>query len=218
MEIPHTADDDVLALPVRARLFDALGELRRPAGTQELAARVGRHPNTVRVQLARLTDAGLIECRTIRQVRGRPRHEWAIAAGAEPAGRPPEAHGQLGTWLARAIGTGGGTLSDIEDGGGEIGREIAPDTHAGPAHDAVSDVLAALGFAPRAERLADGRLRYVLGNCPYRDAVRENPPAICTLHRGITRGLLESLDPGARLTDFVAKDPLAAGCTVDVAF
>jgi hypothetical protein len=69
----------------------------------------------------------------------------------------------------------------------------------------------------RARSRGPGRLRYVLGNCPYRDAVRENPPAICTLHRGITRGLLERLDPGARLADFVARDPYAAGCIVDVA-
>jgi hypothetical protein len=56
----------------------------------------------------------------------------------------------------------------------------------------------------------------VLGNCPNRDAVREHPPAICTLHRGITQGLLDRLDSAARLTDFVAQDPYAAGCIVDL--
>ena len=51
MEVPAYSDDDALADPLRARLFGALGELRRPATTQELAARVERHPNTVRIQL-----------------------------------------------------------------------------------------------------------------------------------------------------------------------
>ena len=63
MDIPPTAENDVLAQSIRARLFQALAELRRPATTQELAALVGRHPNTVRVQLHRLSDAGLLERR-----------------------------------------------------------------------------------------------------------------------------------------------------------
>ena len=59
-------------------------------------------------------------------------------------------------------------------------------------------------------------MRFVLRNCPYREAVRENQPAVCGLHRGITRGLLDRLDPRAQLIGFVAKDPLTAGCLVDV--
>jgi hypothetical protein len=51
MELTASPDDDALADPLRARLFDALGEPRRPATTQELATRVERHPNTTRIQL-----------------------------------------------------------------------------------------------------------------------------------------------------------------------
>jgi hypothetical protein len=47
--------------------------------------------------------------------------------------------------------------------------------------------------------------------------VRENQSAICTLHRGITAGLLDRLDPKARLADFVAKDPYEAGCLIEIA-
>jgi hypothetical protein len=36
------------------------------------------------------------------------------------------------------------------------------------------------------------------------------------LHRGITRGLLERLDPHAELTAFVARDPYSAGCLVEI--
>ncbi len=81
----------------------------------------------------------------------------------------------------------------------------------------MDDILPALGFAPRPERRARDAIRYVLCNCPYRDAVRENEQAVCTLHRGITLGLLDRLDPGARLADFVPKDPYTAGCVIDVA-
>ena len=59
------------------------------------------------------------------------------------------------------------------------------------------DALAALGFAPRAEA-SRRRVRYELCNCPYRDAVAENQPVVCTLHRGMTQGLLDRLAPERR--------------------
>ena len=55
-----------------------------------------------------------------------------------------------------------------------------------------------------------------LGNCPYRDAVRENQPVICTLHRGITLGLLDVLEPDGKLIDFVPRDPDIAGCLIEL--
>jgi predicted ArsR family transcriptional regulator len=217
MELPATSEHDVLALPIRARLFERMTELRRAATTQELARAVDRHPNTVRVQLEVLAAAGLLERRTVRQARGRPRHEWAIVPAAQPGGEAPQAHGQLARWLARALGSGGDALADIEAGGRAIGRELAPEPGARPLAKAMRDALAALGFAPREERPAPGRLCYSLGNCPYRDAVRENQAVVCALHRGITEGLLDRLAPEARLEGFVAKDPYAAGCLIDIA-
>jgi predicted ArsR family transcriptional regulator len=213
MEVPPTHEDDVLALPVRARLFRTLGELRRPGTTQELAHRVGRHPNTVRAQLQLLVDAGLLERRTARHGRGRPRDEWAIAPDAKPAGQPPQAYGQLSRWLARAAGAGG-DFDGIERAGREIGRELAPETPGTPTADSMQDALTALGFAPRLEPAGPDRLRFVLHNCPYREAVRQNQPAVCSLHKGITAGLLERLDPRAKLAEFIAKDPYAAGCLI----
>jgi predicted ArsR family transcriptional regulator len=75
--------------------------------------------------------------------------------------------------------------------------------------------LTALGFAPQREP-AQRRVVFRLGNCPYRDAVRENQPVVCALHRGLTRGLLDQLAPGARLASFVPKDPDRAGCLIEV--
>src|SRR3954452_23510619 len=215
MEIPSTSQDDVLAVPIRARLFDALGALRRPATTQELAALVERHPNSVRIHLQSLADAGLLERRVTRQARGRPRDHWAIAQDARPAGRAPEAYIQLSRWLARAAGAAG-DFAGIERAGRDIGRELAPELGSPAADVAMQDALTALGFAPRPERPAPDRLGFVLANCPYRDAVRQNQPAVCTLHKGITAGLLDRLAPKARLADFVAKDPHVAGCLIEV--
>ena len=77
--------------------------------------------------------------------------------------------------------------------------------------------LTALGFAPQRDRAPGGQMRFQLGNCPYRDAVRENQPVGCALHRGLTRGLLDVLDPSAQLAQFVPKDPDQAGCLIEVA-
>ena len=215
MEIPNPPSGDVLALPVRLQLVTVLTELLRPATTQELAELVGRHPNTVRLQLERLAEAGLLERRTVMQTRGRPRHEWAVAADARPGGEAPQAYARLAGWLARALTRPSG-LAEVEQVGREAGRELAPG-RGRPVGDAMQDALAALGFAPRRERPNKGQHRYVLRNCPYRNAVRANQPAVCALHRGLTAGLLQGIEPSATLAGFVPRDPDAAGCLVEVA-
>jgi predicted ArsR family transcriptional regulator len=209
-------EDDVLAAPIRARLFAALAGLRRPATTEELAPMVRRHPNSVRVQLGRLADAGLVECRVERRPRGRPRHLWAILSDARPGGRPPDAHSDLSRWLARAMRRGHG-LPDVEAAGRSIGLELAPAAGGRAIRESMQDALTALGFAPRGEAGGEGRWRYVLGNCPYREAVAENPAVVCSLHRGITAGLIEQLDPSHSLDGFVARDPYTAGCLIEMA-
>jgi predicted ArsR family transcriptional regulator len=76
--------------------------------------------------------------------------------------------------------------------------------------------LVALGFQPRVQARDGDRITFCLCNCPYRDAVRENQPVVCTLHRGITRGLLDVLEPDAELASFVPHDPDEAGCLVEL--
>ena len=76
--------------------------------------------------------------------------------------------------------------------------------------------LSALGFAPRREPGPATALTYKLLNCPYREAVLENRAAICTLHRGVTLGLLDELSPKAELSAFVPKDPRHAGCLIEL--
>ena len=80
----------------------------------------------------------------------------------------------------------------------------------------MGQTLTALGFAPQRERRRDGQVAFRLGNCPYRQAVWANQPVVCELHRGLTRGLLDQLQPSARLTGFVPRDPDEAGCLIEV--
>lgn len=214
---------DALAQPTRARLFALLCELARPAGTAELAEQLGLHPNGIRVHLERLERAGLVERGRPRQPRGRPRDVWTVAPDAEPAGQSPRAYHDLVRWLARAVPSRPGDLRTIERTGREIGRnlnqnpsrETVPHQAAAPA-EALRATLASLGFRPLITRQQDDRLTVCLRNCPYRDAVHENQPAICALHKGITRGLLDTLGPRARLTAFTPHDPDEAGCEIEL--
>jgi hypothetical protein len=56
----------------------------------------------------------------------------------------------------------------------------------------------------------------VLDNCPYRDAVKADRDVVCGLHRGLTRGLLDVIDPAAKLEAFVPRDPDKAGCLIEI--
>ena len=76
--------------------------------------------------------------------------------------------------------------------------------------------LVSLGFQPEREIDPAGTLTYKLCNCPYRDVVRESQPIVCTLHRGMTRGLLDAIAPQTRLAGFVPRDPYAAGCLIEL--
>jgi predicted ArsR family transcriptional regulator len=216
IDLPVIVDpDDALSQPTRARLFALLSELRRPAGTAELAERLRLHPNGVRAHLDRLEQQGLVERARVRQRRGRPPDAWTIAPEAQPGGRAPRAYQDLGRWLARALRNRRGGLSGVEETGREIGRELAPEDRTRDP-DALQTALTALGFQPTVKAGEGDRVTICLGNCPYRDAVRENQPAICALHRGITRGLLDVLEPQGKLTAFVPHDPDQAGCQIEL--
>jgi predicted ArsR family transcriptional regulator len=208
--------DEVLAQPTRRRLFMLLGEMGRSAGTEELAASLDLHPNGVRVHLERLREAGLVERVRTRQARGRPRDMWSLDPRAVASIQPQRAYADLGRWLARAISPARSSLRTVEATGREAGRAMAQDADAGSPETTMHATLAAMGFAPA--RLAEpaGALTYELCSCPYRDAVRENQPVVCTLHRGITQGLLDVLDPETQLTAFVPRDPITAGCRIEL--
>jgi predicted ArsR family transcriptional regulator len=209
------AADDLLAQPTRRQLFGILVELGGAASTEELARRIGMHPNGVRTQLARMADAGLLERRRAARPRGRPRDEWAVSPSAHPGGGAPRAYRELAAWLARAVPATGEGLRSVEETGRAIGRELAH-PEAGPPAQAFTDALAALGFQPRTAPEPGGRFRCRLGNCPYRASVRADADVVCTLHRGLTLGLLDRLAPAAALVRFVPHDPDVAGCEIDV--
>ncbi|MBI5310590.1 MAG: helix-turn-helix domain-containing protein [Actinobacteria bacterium] len=215
MDLP-IANNTELIQPTRAKIFAMLAELRRPAPTDEIADELGLHPNGVRIHLERMQSAGLVERRRERQARGRPRDIWSVSPGALPGGDPPTAYSDLGRWLVKAITSAKVGVEEVEEAGMRIGRDMNPEGDDETAEQRLFNVFTALGFRPEREFADDGKLTYCLGNCPYRDVVRERQALVCSLHRGMTRGLIETLGEDGALAAFVPKDPDEAGCLITV--
>lgn len=209
----------MLAQPTRSRIFALLMDLKEPVGTDEVAGELEMHVNGVRRHLERLAEAGLVERRRERGGRGRPGDRWVIAPGARPGGDRPTAYAELAVWLARAIPAEPEALRRVEEAGREFGRSLrarSADEAGEGTGEALSDVLATLGFQPRLVEQPGGGFACRLENCPYRESAAANREVVCGLHRGMTAGLLERLDPEAELTGFEARDPHRAGCVVTV--
>ena len=142
---------------------------------------------------------------------------WSVAPDAQPGGDPPSAYADLGRWLARAISSQKTSLRALESTGREIGHDLAPEGGLDSAEEKMHSALVALGFQPKREVDPTGNLTYQLCNCPYRDAVRDSQQTVCTLHRGMTRGLLDAVSPETDLAAFVPRDPYTAGCLIELA-
>lgn len=197
MDVPDQPGD-ALSQPTRAWLFPLLGQLRRPAPSDELAGRLELHPNGVRTHLEHLHAAGRVLRERERLARGRPRDIWAVDPSARLGGDPPTGYAELARWLVRSLAAGSTRVRDVEATGREIGRELAPtDTGAAPERR-MRDVLASLGFQPERVPADTDRVTYRLRNCPYREAVRERQAFVCGLLRGLTRGLLDVIDPATQ--------------------
>lgn len=215
MDLPFSPEDP-LSKPTRAQIFSFLVDKRASVGTEEVAAHFGLHPNGVRRHLERLEEGGFVTRGQVRGGQGRPRDSWAISPEAHPGGQRPRAYADLAGWLARSIPVNRTRLREVEREGREIGAGLATEPTEDPV-DGFRQALAALGFQPRLEQNPDGGFTCTLRNCPYRDAVRANQEVVCSLHRGITAGLLSQLDPEAELVGFEPRDPERAGCVVEVA-
>jgi predicted ArsR family transcriptional regulator len=213
---PSTEGPDAAAQPTRARLLDLLHALDRPATSAELAVRMSRHRTGIRVHLENLEAAGLVERRRVRQTRGRPRDAWSISpAGRQARGRP-DAYAELAGWLAGAIPARPARLREVEAAGRRLGRRLSDGDRGASVQQRLAELFTALGFEPRSRPVGADAVCFELGNCPYRAAVRANQPVVCTLHRGLTQGLLDELAPHTSLRAFVPKDPDTAGCVIEV--
>ncbi len=204
--------------PTEARLIDLLRVSGEALDTATIAGRLGLHPNGVRTQLQRLARAGLVGSETAHGEVGRPRKLWHVTPQAIAEADLPHTGWAMARSLARAIPATPARLREVEAAGVDLGVELAADLGAAghaAGDEAMDHALAALGLAPH--RLASGVVtRYELRTCPYAEAVRENPAVVCTLHRGIVRGVLQAIGSDAELTGFMPRPPDVAGCIVEI--
>lgn len=219
-----------LAEESRYALFVELSRARASLSAVELAERLDLHPNTVRLHLDRLREVGLVECSASSHGGvGRPQHRWVVAASAPALGIEPGGFRVLAHLLAEAVATGAPDPGALRETGRRTGRAraAASEPADGRAPRAsclrrVLDELADLGFEPVVEDDSGAGATVVgFASCPFRELAALFPDLVCTLHRGLTEGIVEAVGSAtgveAELSGFatlVDPDPCRAELAV----
>ncbi len=77
----------VLADSSRYAIYQEVAAAAEPLSTMEIAERLDLHPNTVRLHLEKMRDAGLLEAFSDRHgAVGRPQHRWSVVLSRPVAG------------------------------------------------------------------------------------------------------------------------------------
>jgi len=200
----------VLAEPARRRVWVAVRDAAGPVGVAELASTLDVHPNTVRLHLARLVEAGLVaeDVETDRHP-GRPGFRYR-PAGTDPV-TEAAAYRRLAGLLAQAVRAGAGAR---EAGRAAGATEAARLAGADPVA-AMHATLASQGFSPEIATLDAERVDAILRACPFADAAAADPATICQLHLGLAEGAAQAIG-GLRVEGLRIADPHRAGCRVQL--
>ena len=197
-----------------------------PATIGEIAERVDLHPNTVRLHLEKLRDAGLVDSAPDRHGSvGRPHLVWTVRWSAPSLGLEASGMRMLAHLLGDLAATDPDAASRAEAVGFRRGAELAgngPGTDRSPRRCSAADSmqsaldrLGALGFDPTLET-AGGRKVIAFARCPFRELAVIYPDLVCQLHKGITAAVVE--DQGASLEGFstlVDPDPCRAEVSIN---
>jgi predicted ArsR family transcriptional regulator len=189
----------------RTRIVDELRRAHAGLDAQQLAERLGLHPNTIRWHLGVLADASLIRSRPEgRSTPGRPRIVYTLSEETDTG--DSESHRLLATILT-------GALSELDDGstraesaGRAWGRYLVRRQPGRRLDDEeatreVVELLAQQGFRPES-----GEAEIRMHHCPYRELA---PGVVCAVHLGLVDGALAELGSGlevAGLDPFVEPE------------
>jgi predicted ArsR family transcriptional regulator len=199
-----------LAEPARRRVWDAVRAAAQPVGVSQLAATLAIHPNTVRLHLARLVEAGLVlEAVETDRHPGRPGYRYR-AAGADPAS-DAGAYRRLAALLAHAVRA---RVSAREAGRAVAAAEAGALAGSDPV-EGIARALAQEGFAPEAHLGKGDHIEIVLHTCPFADAAAEDPATICELHLGLAEGAAQAIG-GLEVDGLHINDPYQAGCRLEL--
>ena len=198
--------------PTRFRIFRYVFEVERPVSVAELTAYTQLNHNAVRQHLAVLASAGLVVEQVEERVRpGRPRLLYTSAPEVAGLWGMLSPYEYLATLLSEMLRTG----VTPEEIGRSAGRRRAAELP-GHSHDDPLAVMerevARRGFRPTV-RKRGGSVELVLGRCPFESAAAINPDIVCSVHRGLAKGLAEGIG-GIDVADLVAKNPHKGGCRI----
>ena len=183
----------------RSRVLELLHAAAGPLGVQDVAASTGLHPNTARFHLDGLVGQGYAERATEdRDQPGRPRTVYRAVAGTVTAGR--RSYRLLAEILTTLVAD---SVAQPERLAREAGRTWGEYLTERPAPSErvdrseatrrLVDVLAEIGFAPRAQAPGDGDVPIELRNCPFREVAERHQSVVCSLHLGLMQGSLEAM-------------------------
>jgi predicted ArsR family transcriptional regulator len=204
----------------RYAMYEELARSTAAMSAQDLADRLGLHPNTVRLHLDRLREAGLVDVEPVhRGTVGRPQHLYFLASGAPGFGFDPPAHallaGLLGA-LAEHVGAEAGDATRIGRG---WGHDAGHRTRSRDCVQALRAELAQLGFEPATEAApAAEATRIEFLHCPFRELAEAYPELVCNLHRGLCEGLVDAVGGGsiAEFATLYDAEPCHVTVTVPV--
>lgn len=128
----------VLADASRYAIYDEIARSASPLSTTEIAESLDLRPNTVRLHLEKMRDAGLLQMSPDRQgAVGRPQHRWSVAPQAPAFGLEPAGYRLLAYLLAEVAARGSFDATSVAEvgrrHGGEGRRRPAEAFRAGPA-------------------------------------------------------------------------------------
>jgi predicted ArsR family transcriptional regulator len=182
----------------RYAIYLELARSPLPLSTAEVAEALDLHVNTVRPQMERMREVGLLEVTADhRGAPGRPQHRYAVAPDAPSLGLEPPTFPMLARMLVGAATRAGATAADALAAGYEQGVDEA-EAEAGrpasrlPCTHAVVGLLARLGFDPEAADGPDGTTTVAFARCPFQAYAEEQPELICSLHRGLVEGFADA--------------------------
>lgn len=195
------SNGDAAPAPDRREIFKALGDDTRyaiyeqlvesgtPLSTNEVAAALGLHPNTIRPHLERMREIGLLVVASgSRGSVGRPQNRYSVSPDAPSLGVEPAAYPLLAGLLANVAAEGAPAPDEVAAVGARHGRVLARSGEGLPTcSGGMSEAMADLGFSP-ATSTEDGRTALRFTHCPYVRIAQAFPDLVCQLHRGIAEG------------------------------
>ena len=200
----------VLAEPARRRVWDVVRAAPEPVGVAQLARALDVHPNTVRLHLARLVEAGLVAVDTETARRpGRPGYRYPAVA-RDPV-TEAAAYRRLAGLLAGAVRAGAGA----RDAGRAAGAADASHLAGADPVTAITAALAAEGFMPTSTEVDEQRVEITLHACPFAEAAAADPAVICQLHLGLAEGTATAIG-GMHVDALHINDPHRAGCRLEL--